>query len=130
MGAWVFYLMHTIHGIRGVKHVTVQSFLVFYSYRYFNEVTSGKVFNPSSPSPYSPSPTRRSLSPSPALLATVGYPPSSPLRGRTQSFGAYSHAIHPANPHLQSMSATHVGVVGPSPVTHNSNSGGTSHSVS
>lgn len=76
--------------------------------RYFNEVTSGKVFNPSSPSPYSPSPTRRSLSPSPALFVaagTVGYPPTSPLRGRAQSFGAYN--LH-GNPHLQSVSASHL----------------------
>ena len=63
----------------------------------------------SSPSPYSPSPTRRSLSPSPALLApsgatTTGFTPPSPLRGRTQSFGSstqgpghghhHAHVIH------------------------------------
>ena len=63
----------------------------------------------SSPSPYSPSPTRRSLSPSPAMLAPsgssgVGFTPPSPLRGRTQSFGStpqgtahghhHGHAIH------------------------------------
>ena len=63
-------------------------------YRHFNEMTSPRVHNPSSPSAYSISPTRRSLSPSPALLghststATVGFIPPFPLRGRTASYGS------------------------------------------
>ena len=86
--------------------------------RYFNEITSG---NPSSPSP---SPTRRSLSPSPALLATAGYPPS-PLRSRAQSFEAYPHPIHLGNFHIPSMSSSHVGMPG-APMHSN---GGASHNV-
>ena len=66
--------------------------------RQFNEMASGRFYNTSSPSPYSPSPTRRSLSPSPALLATsgttVGFTPPSPLRGRTHSFGSNAVQTH------------------------------------
>lgn len=109
--------------------------LLFFPSRYFNEMTSGRVFNPSSPSPYSPSPTRRSLSPGPPFLATVGYPPTSPLRGRAQSFGTYPHTIH-GNPHMQPVSASHLsgvagapGVAGATP-THNNGSGSTSQNVS
>ena len=56
--------------------------------RHFNEMASGRT-GISSPVSYSPSPTRRSLSPSPAFLNPgVGYIPSPQLRGRTQSFGS------------------------------------------
>ncbi len=91
-----------------------------YICRHFNEIASGRVFHPTSPSPYSPSPTRRSLSPSPALFCSSGsvFPPSPPLRGRTHSFGAYPPHIHTAaNRHLHMSSVSASSLSGTNPGT-------------
>ena len=70
-------------------------------------MATGRVFRPTSPAPYSPLPSRRSLSPSPALYAATipGFVPTSPLRGRAFSSGTYPHS-HQGNHHMQSVSAT------------------------
>jgi len=77
--------------------------------RLFNEMTSGRSVPTSSPASYSPSPTRRSLSPSPAFL-TTGFIPPSPLRGRTQSFGSNSQQQQPAAPQAGHGTKQHVSV--------------------
>lgn len=79
--------------------------------RLFNEMTSGRSVPTSSPASYSPSPTRRSLSPSPAFL-TTGFIPPSPLRGRTQSFGSNSQQQQPVAPQAGHGTKQHVSVWG------------------
>lgn len=69
---------------------------------------------PSSPSPYSSSPTHRSLSPSPGLLGPVFVPPS-PVRTRTASYssntyGNMASASTSALPHMPA-EISHVSVL-------------------
>ena len=98
-------MVHTCYGgMLGCIWADIE-FILLYC-RQFNE---SRAMHTTSPSPYSPSPTRRSLSPSPAALlapsgTSAGFAPPSPLRGRTQSFGStpqgsthshhHAHGIH------------------------------------
>lgn len=89
--------------------------------RHFNEMATGKVIRVvSSPAPYSPSPTRRSISPSPALFQSAGVGVSAFVQPisyhstghhRTSSFGS-------GTPQLQAVPHR--------PRTHSSNASGSS----